>query len=413
MKDWTITIILSISSSVLAMQGDFNGDDVVNLSDLSLLTADWLSDNPQTPAVDMDEDGRVNYLDFRLFASAWRSGHVNRPPIAFDVEYNCVAGGQVEVLLSGTDDIDNPLTFRLLDSPLYGHLSKRGEGRYVYYARRQIGKEEVRYVSNDGTFDSNPARLVINVLPKTIDTLYLSGGAVRVYDGQSFALDSSFTLSFWFRSRYDTGVIASKRSADKGLLLLLFDGRPILRLYEATGVYHQILLKTRIDTGEWVMLTVSHNSEGGVVTNGDPNITTVFISSPWPIGRVPEEAGLILPNLDIANAADLLFFSGYRNWTHWGQIDAVNYCDSALNTFSVSLVYLEGRTQNTHSLSPTYAIRFPVNEGSGSQIRSTDEEYDGMIYPDYLWAPADSLLYAPIEYRLRSRGIKGSFMRQK
>jgi serine protease len=55
-----------------SVQGDFDGDLLVGLGDLSLLANQWLRDVALSPTADLNGDGVVDFVDFAILAEKWR-----------------------------------------------------------------------------------------------------------------------------------------------------------------------------------------------------------------------------------------------------------------------------------------------------------------------------------------------------
>jgi hypothetical protein len=54
--------------SSLRLSGDINQDHIVNSLDWSIMSSQWLTNNPQA---DINKDGLVNSLDFAIMSSQW------------------------------------------------------------------------------------------------------------------------------------------------------------------------------------------------------------------------------------------------------------------------------------------------------------------------------------------------------
>jgi hypothetical protein len=392
--------------------GDFDGDEVVDVNDLALLAADWLSATPTTSACDLDGSGVVDMDDFADFAAAWGIGHVNRPPVAANVAASCTAGRSTAIVLTATDDMNRPMTFTVTGTPALGSLARDAAGNYIYWARPDsMGDDVFTYIANDGELDSAPANVTVTVAAPALDSLYLDAGAIRVYDGDTVVLDDSWTLSFWLRTKFDIGVVVAKRDPNgPGLVLHVNNGCPALDLYGTDGAFKRLESTVRIDDGLWRYFIISHSASGNIDYNGDPSRTTCM-----GIYRGTTEESTTwatIADVNFINSEDLYFSAGYDGWFWIGQIDAIDFYSTAKTTFGATLIMLEGRTQSAHGLSTNdYAVRFRVNEGTGTTIRDVSESKEGSVRANYLWAPEDYPIYPPGELRLRGRGAPGSHMR--
>ncbi len=402
---------LTVAESI---PGDFDGDGCIWLADLQIFCEDWLSSTPATPAVDMDGSGTVDLADFALFSATWRTGCANKPPVASDITLTCVQDRSVEIYLTGTDDMNRPLTYSITTQPQKGILGKRSNDHYIYYAGAESdGNEVLQYTAHDGQLESEPATITIQIAAPLRDTLYLKSGAVIIYD-DTIQLDDSWTLCFWVRTLFDTGVIASKMdTAGVGFTLLLKEGKACLYLNDRNGSVYHLQTATQLNNGQWAMIAITHRAIGEIIANPEneyeETATTGLFVHNW-INDSYDFAAL--PNLDIANNADLFYAGGYGNWFWPGQIDGVSFYGSGLSSFEVVLVLIEGRILKSHALSPAFTSRYPVNEGSGSVIYSTDMQHTGIAQPFFEWAPEDHRIFQAGDLR-RKRGVFGNYMLER
>ena len=99
---------------------------------------------------------------------------VNDVPSATDIAVDAIAGQAVAVSLSGQDDDSDSLTFRVLTQPANGTLS--GPVTALLYTADAgfSGTDSFTFVANDGTVDSAPATVTLQVTdnntPPTIDS---------------------------------------------------------------------------------------------------------------------------------------------------------------------------------------------------------------------------------------------------
>lgn len=89
---------------------------------------------------------------------------VNDPPVAKDMKLSMKKNSSLSIFYSASDPENDPLTFRVLDSPGNGELwSYPGLG--VYYPKRGFsGFDSFHYVANDGKLDSDPALVTIEII---------------------------------------------------------------------------------------------------------------------------------------------------------------------------------------------------------------------------------------------------------
>ncbi len=404
--------LFAVLAAAESIPGDFDDDGYVGLADLQMLCADWLSSAHATPA-DMDCSGTVDLADFALFSATWRTGYVNKPPVVADMTLTCVQDRSVEIYLTGTDDLNQPLTYSITTQPQKGILGKRSNDHYIYYAGTESdGAEVLQYTAHDGQLESEPATITIQIAAPLLDTLYLKSGAVIIYDGHTIQFDDSWTLCFWVRTLFDTGVIASKMdTGGVGFTLLLKEGKACLYLYDRNGAFHYLRTETKLNDGQWAMIAITHRALGEIIVNPaneyEERATTGLFVHNW---MNDSYDFAVLPNLDIASNADLFYAGGYGNWFYPGQIDGVSFYESGLSLFESALVFIEGRILKTHALSPRFKVRYPINEGNGSVVYSTDMQYTGIVQPFFEWAPEDHLIMPVGDMRLRRRGAIGEYM---
>ncbi len=86
----------------------------------------------------------------------------NSRPSANNQSLNALTGTAVPVTLSGTDVDGDALTYRIINQPLAGALTGTAPN-LSYAAPTTAGTDSFTYVVNDGTTDSNPATVSINI----------------------------------------------------------------------------------------------------------------------------------------------------------------------------------------------------------------------------------------------------------
>lgn len=399
------------------IEGDFDGDGIVGLSDLNIFSVGWLTDDPDA---DLDDNGIVNISDFSIFSNQWRIGYENNPPTADDIAISCRHQRTVLIELSGSDDLGAPLTFAITQMPQKGTLAKQDNNHYLYYASDAGGVDTILYKANDGQNDSQAAEITITIIPLTLDSIYVSSGDIIIYDGNSIQMDTDWAITFWMQTRFDTGLIASKIEDGVGFILLLRGGKPQLNLYDRSGAVYVLGSTMPIAGSGWVMMVIMHRASGGIVTNPqsaeEENLTTAFGLFD---GSLSDFSFAALPALDIQCEAPLQFGKGtshctnYQGWYLYEQIDAVNVYNGGLTILDSTLVFAEQRTQTPHALSIAADTRFYINEGSGNIIYSHDSQHSGQINPLYEWAPEDHLIQHEGDIRLRMRGFPGAPMHGK
>ncbi len=90
---------------------------------------------------------------------------VNRGPVAYDQSVSLDEDGELEIILSGSDEDDDSLTYEKVDSPIYGVLI--GIGQNVVYVPNENyqGDDSFTFIVNDEISDSNVAVVSIEVEP--------------------------------------------------------------------------------------------------------------------------------------------------------------------------------------------------------------------------------------------------------
>ncbi|MFV8225659.1 Ig-like domain-containing protein, partial [Christiangramia aquimixticola] len=114
-------------------------------------------------------------------------------PVAVTDQIEVNEGGSINVLQSGfnsvlandTDADGNPLTAILVSGVQHGTLTLNPDGTFIY---KHNGEEEFSdsftYKANDGTFDSNPVVVTINIIPVN-DAPVAVADAIQVDEGAS------------------------------------------------------------------------------------------------------------------------------------------------------------------------------------------------------------------------------------
>jgi len=100
-------------------------------------------------------------------------------PVANDMALEVVQNNTFTFSLSATDQDNDALSYRLIDSPRNGDLSNfSSTGDSINYTANEnfVGEDSLRYVVNDGTFDSSVRTVRFSVIESTISTNDNSGG---------------------------------------------------------------------------------------------------------------------------------------------------------------------------------------------------------------------------------------------
>jgi hypothetical protein len=90
---------------------------------------------------------------------------VNKPPVAYSTEVEMTQAESVQIVLEGSDPDGDDLTYQLIEVPEHGQLS--GEPPELLYVPHLTfsGTDQIGYSVSDGELESDPATVIITVLP--------------------------------------------------------------------------------------------------------------------------------------------------------------------------------------------------------------------------------------------------------
>ncbi len=90
---------------------------------------------------------------------------VNDSPVAIDQEISTAEDASKAITLSGSDADNDPITYRVITQPAHGSLT--GTAPVLTYApeANYNGTDSFTFVANDGTIDSAPATVTIDITP--------------------------------------------------------------------------------------------------------------------------------------------------------------------------------------------------------------------------------------------------------
>ncbi|TVQ96370.1 MAG: tandem-95 repeat protein [Deltaproteobacteria bacterium] len=114
--------------------------------------------------------------------------YVNRPPTAEDREAEALSGQPVQITLVATDPDDDPLTFALADGPASGTVDIDGDTATYTPSGTFFGSDAFTYVAQDGTTNSAPATVMINV--RTVPPAASSTTYVMVAETTTLTIDA-------------------------------------------------------------------------------------------------------------------------------------------------------------------------------------------------------------------------------
>lgn len=91
---------------------------------------------------------------------------VNDAPVALDQSLSVTAGATLSGAVTATDVDGDPLTFRVVHGPTLGTVEMNPDGSFTYSSRR-TGQDRFTFRANDGTVDSEPATVTVQVTPRS------------------------------------------------------------------------------------------------------------------------------------------------------------------------------------------------------------------------------------------------------
>jgi VCBS repeat-containing protein len=91
---------------------------------------------------------------------------LNLPPTANDSSETVDEGEVLESSVTGSDPESKPLTYVLVDAPLYGTLTFNSDGTYTYtHDGSENFEDSFTYYVNDGVLNSNTATVTLTIIP--------------------------------------------------------------------------------------------------------------------------------------------------------------------------------------------------------------------------------------------------------
>ncbi|RKY03544.1 MAG: hypothetical protein DRP56_11060 [Planctomycetota bacterium] len=416
-----LTIVLLLTGLAWGIVGDFTGDDEVDIDDLQTFTADWLAADPNItdPNTDLNDSDAVNLVDFAIFAAHWGEGDTSDAPTAADVNAWCYAGESAAITLPAGDPDGDDLTLILTTPPSKGVLSGTPPNCiYSAWSDATAGVDVFSYKVNDGGLDSNVADVNVIVYRRPLDTIAFDArSSVVIPDSNTVNIDDSFTIVFWFKTKWPNGALMTKRavSGGAGIDVTIEDGLPTVRLYDVNNVVYATQSIDRYDTGSWTVLEFSYNTAGGVQYNGDPSYRSALylesLNADGFRGGLTTEVYEVLTALNCSNTADVIF-GKLGIWMYYGSIDSFSNYDTAQNSFSMACIAIEGRSGEATPFSPAFYRRFLINEGTGTTTADTTDTYEGTLsnHGRTIWADEYYKINDQFKNRSRLRGIDGAMM---
>ena len=106
---------------------------------------------------------------------------VNDAPVADAQSVSLSWNTSIDLTLTGTDVEGSPLTYSIVDNPIHGSLSGSGANQTYTPTPNYSGPDNFTFKVNDGTVDSAPATVSINVTAHTISGNAGVAGAILTY----------------------------------------------------------------------------------------------------------------------------------------------------------------------------------------------------------------------------------------
>jgi uncharacterized repeat protein (TIGR02543 family) len=202
-----LTVTASSSNTTLVPDGNISlGGSGANRT-INIMPAPNLSGNA-TITVSVN-DGNVNTDDtFLLTVNA-----VNDAPVADPQSVSMLWNTSIDITLTGSDVENDPLTFGIQDNPAHGSLSGSGADRTYTPTPNYSGPDSFTFTVNDGTVDSAPATVSIDVTAHTISgNAGIAGATLSYIEGtpQTATADGAGAYSFQVPTDWSGTVTPSK-----------------------------------------------------------------------------------------------------------------------------------------------------------------------------------------------------------
>jgi len=147
--------------------------------------------------------------------------HVNRPPTADDQDITTDEDAATEIMLTGHDPDQDDLIFIIVEQPVKGVLTGEAPGLVYTPAAEFSGEDGFIFKVNDGTVDSDVARVTIRVDAVADPPIADAGADQRAFIGEEVTLNGSASHDpegaplryHWTLLRAPTGSAATLRDA--------------------------------------------------------------------------------------------------------------------------------------------------------------------------------------------------------
>ncbi len=351
-------------------------------NDVNNFAEDWLTAAARS---DFNTDGNVNFIDWAMLAADF-DGFPYVPPTVQDVNVLAMQSVGTWFELNGSVDryiitslpahgtlYDTLITYdtsalhALKIGTLKNMAAKRrpiaavpykvaNRGKWLYYLTTDATDANFTYVTNDGTANSNPALVNIDVVPFDNNSVYFDGsGYITIPDNNAIDFDDSFSLTFWIKTNQQYAGIMQKRDGGAGFEISIEAGRLKVSVWDPNNNRYDLRGYLNIATDEWIQLGIARDANTMIVYAGDTRIAQRFD----------------LPVVSFDNGTDFIIGkTSSRYFT--GNIDRLSFWPYMDDFGSMMVLVFEERGGPGGGLFvPTnHLCRFHFDEGSGNTINT-------------------------------------------
>jgi len=414
-----ILFLLCLPTMAFAVDGDVTGDGEVDITDFTIFIDYWLQSPVADPNCDFNEDGSINFIDYAIMAGNWTAKFPvsqepnNVAPVVENINDAWAYTAEIQSInLVGSDSDSGPnskLYYKIASLPSHGKLTDVSVGAAILQSAPYTllspisvityksdsgytGMDSFTYQAYDGDLDSNTATVDVNVISNPLDNLTFNGqGYITVPDANELEFDDDFAFALWLKTEWPySGIIRKRGSSGAGFELKIIDGRPAAYFYDANDNEKVVIgiPEYKINTGEWVHLSVSHSSTA----------TSIYVDSDQVASRND------IPAISFANSGDLIIgSSGDKPFK--GELDRISWYSTAKDGIDAAFLYIEDRDGADGGLFvPAYYTRFNFNEGAGTDVNDMTWGLTGTVnnsnYVQWVAGNAQAQKLAP---KLRGR----------
>jgi hypothetical protein len=239
-------------------------------------------------------------------------------------------------------------------------------GTDVLYITAATGNSSFGFKASDGGVSpfggiSSEATVSITTAANPLDCLSYDGlGSVSIPDGTYLDAGNGWAIDFWVKTRQPYAMLVDKRTTGAGYEIKLVAGRPMIEIYDATGLIATMYgaYFARIDNDQW------HEVEfcTYAVTGGWELFIQVVLSDLVYVDANTGSYTGTMPTL--SNAEAVVVGSGFK-----GSFDKLRYFSAITDPTSFgALVQFASRTELTTLWEMTPNVQFNCNEGTGTTI---------------------------------------------